>query len=73
MHEKKLEIGNGVEDQITITGHKHLAIADDGKARAVLLGGGIVQLHHLAGDFRQVDGAKRPLSCLGPDLRNPRD
>src|SRR5438128_1196622 len=52
------EIGNGIEDQIAVAGHTHLMIADDGKAGAGRFGRGIVQLHHLAGDFRQIDGAK---------------
>ena len=67
------EIGDGIEDQVAIAGHQHLAIADDGEAGAVLFGRGIVQLDNLAGDFDQIDGAERALSRLGLDLRDPRD
>src|SRR5258708_21405913 len=67
------EIGDGVEDQVAIAGHQYLKIADNSETGAVLLGRGIVQLDHLAGDFDQVHGAERALSRLGLDLRNPRD
>src|SRR5215211_6582016 len=67
------EIGNGIEDQIAIAGHQHLAIADDGETGAVLFGRGIVQLDYFACDFDQVHGAKGALSGLGLDLRNSRD
>src|ERR1700674_6047432 len=45
------EIGDGIEDQVTIASHQHLAIADNGETGAVLLGRGIVQFAHLAGVF----------------------
>ena len=61
----------GIKDQIAIAGHQHLTIADNGETGTVLFGGGIVQLDHLAGDFDQVHRAKRPLSRLGLNLRNP--
>src|ERR1700732_4619178 len=32
------EIGDGIKDQITIAGHVHLTIADDGEAGGVLFG-----------------------------------
>jgi hypothetical protein len=65
------EIADGIEDQIAIAGHQHLAIADDGETGALLFSRGIVQLHNLAGDIHQIHGAERALSCLGLDLRNP--
>ena len=67
------EIGDGIEDQIAIAGHQHLDVADNGETRAVLFGGGIVQLDNLTGDFDQIHGAERTLSRLGLNLRNPRD
>ena len=67
------EIGDGIKDQITIAGHQHLTITDNGETGAVLFGRGIVQLDNLTGDFDQIHGAERPLSCLGLDLRNPRE
>ena len=67
------EIGDGIEDQVAIAGHQHLAIADDGETGALLFGRGVVQLHNLAGDFHQIHGAERALPCLGLDLRNPRE
>src|SRR5205809_5970460 len=48
------EIGDGIEDQVTITSHQHLAIADNGETGAVLFGRGIVQFDNLAGDFDQI-------------------
>src|ERR1700687_4271180 len=67
------ESGDGIEDQITIASHQHLAIADNGETGAVLFGRGIVQFYHLAGDFDQIHGAERALSRLGLNLRDPRD
>src|SRR5205809_5245839 len=52
------EIGDGIEDQVAIAGYERFAIADDGEAGAHPFGRGIVQLHNLAGDFRQIDGAE---------------
>src|ERR1035438_9197848 len=65
------EIGDRIEDQITIAGHQHLTIADNGETGAVLFGRGIVQLDHLTGDFDQVRSEERAFSRLGLDLRNP--
>src|ERR1700716_1690348 len=66
------EIGDGIKDQITIAGHQHLTIADNGKMGAVLFSRGIVQLDNFTGDFDQIYGAKRALSFLGLNLCNPR-
>ena len=65
------EIGDGIEDQVTIASHQHLTIADNAETGAVLFGRGIVQLDNLAGDFDQIHGAERALSRLGLDLRDP--
>src|SRR3984893_17719809 len=65
------EIGDGIEDQITITDHQHLTIPDDGETGVVLFGRGIVQFDNLTGDFDQIHGAERALSRLGLNLRNP--
>ena len=51
------EIGDRIKDQVTIAGHQHLTIAGNAETGAVLLGRGIVQLHHLAGDFDQIYGS----------------
>ena len=67
------EIGDGIEDQVTITSHQHLAIPDNGETGAVLFGCGIVQFDNLAGDFDQIHVAERALSRLGLNLRDPRD
>ena len=67
------EIGDRIKDQVTIAGHQHLTIAGNAETGAVLLGRGILQLHHLTGDFHQIHGSESVLSCLGLDLRNPRD
>src|SRR5712671_5059765 len=66
------EIGDGIKDQITVTGHQHLTITDNGETGAVLFRRAVVQLDNLTGDFEQIHGAERTLSCLGLDLRNPR-
>src|SRR5712671_5256272 len=66
------EIGDGIKDQITVTSHQHLTITDNGETGAVLFRRGVVQLDNLTGDFEQIHGAERTLSCLGLDLRNPR-
>ena len=67
------EIGDGIEDQIAIACHQHFAIAGNGEAGAVLFGRGIIQFDDLAGDLDQIHGAECALSCLGLDLRDPRD
>src|SRR5258706_4989446 len=67
------EIGDGIKDQITVAGHQHLTIADNGETGVVLFGRGIVQFGNLTGDFGQIDGAEPVLSSLSLNLRNPRD
>src|SRR5450631_3317422 len=67
------EVGYGIEDQIAIAGHQHLAIADNAETGAVRFSRGIVQLDNLAGDFDQIHGAEPAFSGLGLDLRNPHD
>src|SRR6202163_4490210 len=62
------EIGDGIKDQITIAGHQHLAITDNGETGAVRFSRGIVQLDNLAGDLDQIHGAERALSRLGLNL-----
>src|SRR3984893_8449146 len=66
------EIGDGVKNQITVAGHQHLTITDNGETGAVLFRRGVVQLDNLTGDFEKIPGAERPLLCLGLDLGNPR-
>ena len=65
------EVGNRVEQKVSVTRDQHGFLADKAEMRAPFFRCGIEQLHDLARDAGQVHGAERsPLvACL--DLRDP--
>src|SRR5690349_17476839 len=48
------KIGDGIENQIAIADHRHLAVAGHGHRTAVLFVGSVIELDHFAGYFDQI-------------------
>ena len=67
------EIGNGVEQQVSIAGHENLPISGEGEVSPVLLRRSIEQLHDVVRNRGQIHRAERGSSIARLDLRNAGD